>query len=75
MNRKSRLWALTLVLGLLPGLTLAADDIIWSVEYSTDLVNWHTDALIEAAPHGSETWRVQDPLLDHVYWRARVSLR
>ena len=29
MNRKSRLWALTLVLGLLPGLTLAADDIIW----------------------------------------------
>lgn len=29
MNRKLRLWALTLVLGLLPGLTLAADDIIW----------------------------------------------
>jgi len=29
MNKKSRLWVLTLVLGLLPGLTLAADDILW----------------------------------------------
>ena len=29
MNKKSRLWVLTLVLGLLPGPTLAADDILW----------------------------------------------
>ena len=54
---------------------LAADDLVYEIEYSTDLISWRADAVLDRAPHGTETWRASEPLDDHSYWRLRVSLR
>jgi hypothetical protein len=53
----------------------AADDIIQSVEYSTDLQTWQTDAILESAPHSEETWRAIAPFDGKAFWRVRVSLK
>ncbi|MGI9242390.1 MAG: lamin tail domain-containing protein, partial [Verrucomicrobiales bacterium] len=53
----------------------AADDAVVAVEYSTDLIVWRTDAILEVAPHGQETWRTPAGRSDRLYWRVQVSLR
>ncbi len=53
----------------------SADDAILAVEYSSDMLVWKTDAVLEAAPHGEETWRTPVGLPDRLFWRVQVSLR
>ncbi|MFT5109948.1 MAG: hypothetical protein ACI9UA_005600 [Pseudoalteromonas tetraodonis] len=53
----------------------AADDVLWEVEYSTDLTAWQGDATLYSAPHGVETWRAPSASFPAIFWRVRVSLR
>ena len=53
----------------------AAEDVVYAVEYSEDLVSWRGDALLVAAPHGEQTWRAPGAAAGETFWRVRVSLR
>ena len=53
----------------------AADDVVLEVEYSTDLIRWHADAILAEAPHGEEQWRVPNFSDARTFWRLQVSLR
>ena len=52
-----------------------AEDVEFTVEYSSDLARWQSDAVLFDTSPGLETWRTPAAIRERLYWRVRLTLR